>query len=39
MVGPLHKVDLPHLNDRESRESAWSAIVEVAGGVDYPVAA
>ncbi len=39
MIGDLHKVDLPHVADRESQAAAWDAIVKVAGGVDYPVAA
>ena len=32
MIGRLHKVDLPHVRDRESQEGTWSAVVEVAGG-------
>jgi NAD(P)-dependent dehydrogenase (short-subunit alcohol dehydrogenase family) len=39
LTGDLHKVDLPHVTDRRSQAAAWDAIVEVAGGVDYPVAA
>jgi NAD(P)-dependent dehydrogenase (short-subunit alcohol dehydrogenase family) len=39
MIGPLHKVELPHVRDRQSQEGTWSAVVEVAGGMDYPVAA
>lgn len=39
MTGDLHRTDLPHVNDRASQEAAWSAIVAVSGGVDYPVAA
>lgn len=39
MTGDLHKVDLPHVNDRPSQEATWGAIVEVSGGVDFPVAA
>ena len=38
MIGDLHEVDLPHVADRESQAAAWDAIVNVAGGVDYPVA-
>ena len=34
MTGPLHEVELPHINDRQSQEGAWSAIVSVSGGVD-----
>jgi len=32
MIGRLHKVDLPHVRDRQSQEGTWSAVVEVAGG-------
>jgi hypothetical protein len=39
MIGPLHKVELPHVRHRQSQEGTRSAVVEVAGGVDYPVAA
>ena len=39
MTGPLHRVDLPHINDQKIQEGAWQAIVSVSGGVDYPVAA
>ncbi len=30
MTGPLHKVDLAHVNDRASRDAAWRATVAVA---------
>jgi hypothetical protein len=30
MTGPLHQVDLPHVNDRNSRDAAWAATVAVA---------
>lgn len=30
MTGPLHKVDLAHVNDRVSRDAAWKATVKVA---------
>lgn len=39
MVGDLHKVDLPHVADRDRQAATWEAIVKVSGGVDYPVAA
>lgn len=39
MTGELHKVDLPHVNDRSSQAATWDAIVRVSGGIDYPVAA
>lgn len=39
MTGPLHKVELPHVHDQASQEATWKAIVAVAGGVDFPVAA
>ena len=38
VIGDLQKVDLPHVDDRGSQAAAWGAIVEVSGGVDYPVA-
>ena len=31
MTGPLHRVDLPHVDDRVSRDAAWAATVAVAG--------
>ena len=30
MTGPLHKVDLAHVNDRDSRNAAWAATVAIA---------
>jgi len=39
MTGALHKVELPHVQDTASQEATWSAIVTVAGGIDYPIAA
>ena len=39
MIGQLHRVQLPHVLDRDSQEATWTAIVRVAGGVEYPVAA
>lgn len=30
MTGPLHKVDLPHVNDRDSRDAAWNATAAIA---------
>ena len=38
MIGELHKVELPHVQDRNSQDATWNAIVRVAGGVEYPVA-
>jgi NAD(P)-dependent dehydrogenase (short-subunit alcohol dehydrogenase family) len=31
MTGPLHKVDLAHVNDRKSRDAAWNAIAASTG--------
>jgi NAD(P)-dependent dehydrogenase (short-subunit alcohol dehydrogenase family) len=31
MTGPLHKVDLAHVNDRASQDAAWAAIVAATG--------
>lgn len=39
MTGDLHKVELDHVKDEASQVAAWDAVVKVAGGVDYPVAA
>jgi NAD(P)-dependent dehydrogenase (short-subunit alcohol dehydrogenase family) len=39
MTGTLHKVELPHVQDTVSQAATWNAIVTVAGGVDYPIAA
>jgi NAD(P)-dependent dehydrogenase (short-subunit alcohol dehydrogenase family) len=35
MTGPLHPVELDHIDDRSSQDAAWTATVEVAG-VAYP---
>jgi NAD(P)-dependent dehydrogenase (short-subunit alcohol dehydrogenase family) len=37
MTGPLHEVDLPHVNDRDSRDAAWAATVAIAERVDVAV--
>lgn len=37
MTGPLHRVDLPHVVDRTSRDAAWKATVAVAKRVDAGV--
>lgn len=34
MTGPLHRVDLAHVNDRTSRDAAWAATVAVAERTD-----
>ncbi len=39
MIGQLHKVELAHVRDRDSQDATWDAVVRVAGGVDYPIAA
>lgn len=31
IIGPLHRVELAHIDDRASREAAWNATVAVAG--------
>lgn len=37
MVCPIEVMQQPHIFDVPSQEAAWSAVVKVAGGVDYPV--
>ena len=39
MTGPIEPMQQPHIHDEVSQNAAWSAVVKVAGGVDYPVAA
>jgi NAD(P)-dependent dehydrogenase (short-subunit alcohol dehydrogenase family) len=39
MIGPIEPMQQPHILDEVSQKAAWSAVVKVAGGVDYPVAA
>ena len=39
MTGPIEAMHMPHLHDETSQRAGWEAIVKVAGGVDYPVAA
>lgn len=39
VTGPIEIVDLPHLRDEQRQKAGWSATVEVAGGIDYPVSA
>jgi len=39
MTGPIEAMQMPHFHDAENQEAAWSAVVRVAGGVDYPVSA
>jgi NAD(P)-dependent dehydrogenase (short-subunit alcohol dehydrogenase family) len=39
MTGPIEAMQMPHLRDEESQKAGWDAVVKVAGGVDYPVAA
>lgn len=39
MTGALHRVDLAHVNDRDSQAATWQALVRVSGDVDYPIAA
>ncbi len=36
MTGPLHRVDLPHVMDKKSRDAAWNATASVAGAVGTP---
>lgn len=37
MTGPLHRVDLPHVLDRKSRDAAWAATVKVAAHAETTV--
>jgi NAD(P)-dependent dehydrogenase (short-subunit alcohol dehydrogenase family) len=37
MTGPIEAMQQPHFHDEAAQEAAWSAVVKVAGGVDYPV--
>jgi NAD(P)-dependent dehydrogenase (short-subunit alcohol dehydrogenase family) len=39
MTGPIEAMQMPHLHDKASQEASWEAVVKVAQGVDYPVAA
>ena len=39
MTGPIEAMQQTHIHDEASQEAAWSAVVRVSGGVDYPVAA
>jgi NAD(P)-dependent dehydrogenase (short-subunit alcohol dehydrogenase family) len=39
MIGPIEVMEHDHFHDRANQEAAWEAVVKVAGGVDYPVAA
>ena len=37
MIGPIEAMQQKHIHDEAAQEAAWSAVVKVAGGVDYPV--
>jgi NAD(P)-dependent dehydrogenase (short-subunit alcohol dehydrogenase family) len=37
MTGPIEAMKMPHLHDETIQEAAWSALVAVSGGVDFPV--
>jgi hypothetical protein len=39
MTGPIEAMQMPHLRDEASQKASWDAVVKVAGGIDYPVAA
>ena len=39
MTGPIEAMQMPHFHDEASQQAAWTAVVKVAGGVDYPVKA
>jgi NAD(P)-dependent dehydrogenase (short-subunit alcohol dehydrogenase family) len=39
MTGPIEAMQMTHLHDEASQKASWEAVVKVAGGVDYPVAA
>ncbi len=36
MTGPLHRVELAHVDDQANQAAGWAATVSVAGNVDYP---
>lgn len=36
IVEPVEVMHQPHFHDRTDQAAAWEAVVEVAGGVDYP---
>jgi NAD(P)-dependent dehydrogenase (short-subunit alcohol dehydrogenase family) len=37
MTGPIEAMQMPHFHEVENQQAAWSAVVKVAGGVDYPI--
>ena len=37
MTGPIEAMQMPHFHDEAYQQAAWSAVVKVSGGVDYPV--
>jgi NAD(P)-dependent dehydrogenase (short-subunit alcohol dehydrogenase family) len=39
MTGPIEPMTMPHFHEEENQKAAWSAVVKVAGGIDYPVSA
>jgi len=38
MIGPIEAMQQAHILNDVNQKAAWSAVVEVAGGIDYPVA-
>jgi NAD(P)-dependent dehydrogenase (short-subunit alcohol dehydrogenase family)/uncharacterized protein YndB with AHSA1/START domain len=37
MTGSIEAMQMPHFHDPAYQQAAWSAVVNVSGGVDYPV--
>jgi NAD(P)-dependent dehydrogenase (short-subunit alcohol dehydrogenase family) len=37
MTGPIEAMQMPHFHDEAYQQAAWSAVVNVSGGVGYPV--
>lgn len=38
MIGPIEAMQQDHILNEDDQRAAWVAVVQVAGGVDYPVA-
>ncbi len=36
MTGPLHEIEMTHLDNPEAQDALWSATSRLAGGVGYP---
>ncbi|MCL1592733.1 MAG: SDR family NAD(P)-dependent oxidoreductase [Actinomycetia bacterium] len=37
MTGPIEAMQQSHIHDATAQTAAWSAVVKVSGGIDYPV--